>query len=114
MSATRDIGPAVGEITLTANIYREENQYIAQCVEFSAVGQGDTPAQAVDDLKVAAELYLEVFPDAMKNPRLSADDLVKGVRELEQAYANVIGEPVEPVDICFVDKVTFSFSPDHA
>ncbi len=114
MSATKEIKGGVTEITLTANVYREDDQYIAQCVELPAVGQGDTTEDAVNDLKDAAELYLEAMPHALDNPRQRADDLIVGVRNLEQAYSEYIAEPVEPVNISLVDTITFSLITDHA
>ncbi len=114
MSATKAIKPGVTELTLTANVYREENQYIAQCVELPAVGQGDTAEDAINDLKEAAELLLEAVPHALDNPRERPEDLVVGVRHLEQAYADYIGEPVEPVDISLVGSFSFSLITTYA
>jgi predicted RNase H-like HicB family nuclease len=108
MNTTRDISSGVTEITLTAHVYREEDQYIAQCVELAAVGQGGSAEEAINDLKGAAELYLEAFPDALTKPRRQVADLVERVRQFERTYSDSIGEPVEPVDISFAGTTTFT------
>ena len=48
--------------TFTASIHREENLYVAECVEVGTVSQGPTIEEAVKNLKEATELYLEEFP----------------------------------------------------
>jgi predicted RNase H-like HicB family nuclease len=45
----------------TAVITREENWYVAYCVELGVVSQGKTIEQAQANLKEAVELYLESF-----------------------------------------------------
>lgn len=45
----------------TAVITREENWYVAHCVELGVVSQGKTIEQAQANLKEAVELYLESF-----------------------------------------------------
>jgi len=45
----------------TAVITREENWYVAHCVELSVVSQGKTIEEAQANLKEAVELYLESF-----------------------------------------------------
>ena len=45
----------------TAIITREENWYVAHCVELGVVSQGKTIEQAQVNLKEAVELYLESF-----------------------------------------------------
>ena len=45
----------------TAVLTREENWYVAHCVELSVVSQGKTIEEAQDNLKEAVELYLESF-----------------------------------------------------
>ncbi|MBI2847042.1 MAG: type II toxin-antitoxin system HicB family antitoxin [Chloroflexi bacterium] len=45
----------------TALITREENWYVAHCVELGVVSQGKTIEEARSNLKEAVELYLESF-----------------------------------------------------
>ena len=45
----------------TAIITKEENWYVAHCVELGVVSQGKTIEQAQVNLKEAVELYLESF-----------------------------------------------------
>ena len=46
---------------LTAVINKEENWYVAYCVELDVVSQGKTIEEAQTNLKEAVELYLESF-----------------------------------------------------
>ena len=47
----------------TAIITREENWYVAHCVELGVVSQGKSIEDAKANLKEAVELYLESFGD---------------------------------------------------
>ena len=49
-------------LTLTAVIRKEEDMYIAECLEVGTVSQGPTIEEATRNLKEATELYLEEFP----------------------------------------------------
>ncbi len=49
-------------LTLTAILHKEKRWYVAECPEVGTVSQGKTFKQAVANLKEAAELYLEEFP----------------------------------------------------
>ncbi|HVO22251.1 MAG TPA: type II toxin-antitoxin system HicB family antitoxin [Candidatus Margulisiibacteriota bacterium] len=48
--------------TLTAAVHKEGDCYVAECPETGTVSQGETIDRAVENLKEAAELYLEEFP----------------------------------------------------
>ncbi|MCX6198810.1 MAG: type II toxin-antitoxin system HicB family antitoxin [Bacteroidetes bacterium] len=48
--------------TFTATIHREEDIYVAECVEIGTVSQGNSVEDALKNLKEATELYLEEFP----------------------------------------------------
>ena len=48
--------------TFTALIHKEDDWYVADCPEVGTVSQGKTVEEAVANLKVANELYLEEFP----------------------------------------------------
>lgn len=45
----------------TAIITKDENWYVARCVELGVVSQGQTIEEAQANLKEAVELYLESF-----------------------------------------------------
>ncbi|MHA1410943.1 MAG: type II toxin-antitoxin system HicB family antitoxin [Candidatus Odinarchaeia archaeon] len=47
---------------LTAIIHKEEDVYIAECLEIGTVSQGKTIEESLKNLKEATELYLEEFP----------------------------------------------------
>ena len=46
--------------TLTAALHREEDWYIAQCLEVDVASQGHTIDEALANLSEAVELYLDV------------------------------------------------------
>lgn len=114
MSATKEIKSGVTEIALNANIYREDDQYIAQCVELGTVSQDDTPEAAISSLKDAVELYLSEFPNALNNPKKRPTDLVERVRAFERTYAASIGESVQSSEISLIGTASFTISFDHA
>ena len=63
----------------TAIITREENWYVAHCLELGVVSQGKTIEQAQVNLKEAVELYLESF----------------GTEDLPQSTGEVVLYPLE-------------------
>jgi predicted RNase H-like HicB family nuclease len=46
----------------TAVLHKEENLYVAECVEVGTVSQGENIEEAIANLREATELYLEEFP----------------------------------------------------
>ncbi len=48
--------------TFTAVLHKDEDMYVAECVELGVVSQGKTIDEALANLKEATELYLEDFP----------------------------------------------------
>lgn len=48
----------------TAVITKEENWYVAHCVELGVVSQGKTIEESQNNLKESVELYLESFARA--------------------------------------------------
>ncbi|MBC7912528.1 MAG: type II toxin-antitoxin system HicB family antitoxin [Pyrinomonadaceae bacterium] len=50
--------------TFTASIHKEEDLYVATCVEIGTISQGDSVETALANLKEATSLYLEEFPVA--------------------------------------------------
>jgi predicted RNase H-like HicB family nuclease len=49
--------------TMTAALHREEDWYIAQCLEVDVASQGHTIDEALANLAEAVELYLEEIDD---------------------------------------------------
>lgn len=49
-------------MVLSAVIYKEEDMYIAECLEIGTISQGTSIKEALENLKEATELYLEEFP----------------------------------------------------
>jgi predicted RNase H-like HicB family nuclease len=45
--------------TFTASVWREDDWYIAQCLEVDVASQGETKAEALTNLREALELYFE-------------------------------------------------------
>ena len=45
--------------TFTASIWREDNWFIAQCLEVDIASQGESEESALDNLTEALELYFE-------------------------------------------------------
>ena len=54
-------GVVIGMSTyrLTATIWKEPEGYVAKCSELGVASVGDSPSDALVDLKEAAEVYLE-------------------------------------------------------
>lgn len=48
--------------TFTASIHKEDDLYVATCVEIGTISQGDSVETALANLKEATSLYLEEFP----------------------------------------------------
>lgn len=49
----------IRRLNLTANVWREDDIFIAQCLEFDVASQGYTIEEALDNLREAIQLYLE-------------------------------------------------------
>jgi predicted RNase H-like HicB family nuclease len=49
----------IKKLNLTANIWREDDMFIAQCLEFDLVSQGYTVEEALYNLRESVELFLE-------------------------------------------------------
>ena len=45
--------------SMTAVIWKESNAYVSKCPETGVASCGDTPEEALSNLKEAVELYLE-------------------------------------------------------
>lgn len=47
---------------LSAVIFKDQDMYVAECLEVRTLSQGYTIEEALSNLKKATELYLEEFP----------------------------------------------------
>ncbi|GAA6617613.1 type II toxin-antitoxin system HicB family antitoxin [Scytonema sp. NUACC26] len=65
--------------SFTVVVYKEEDIYIAECLEVGTVDQGESIEQAVANLKEATRLYLEEFPLPETFPRF--------ITNIEVSYA---------------------------
>lgn len=55
--------------TFTVIIQKDEDMFVAECLEVGTISQGKTIDEAIANLKEATELYLEEFPlGAKKKP----------------------------------------------
>jgi predicted RNase H-like HicB family nuclease len=66
-------------LKFTAVITKEENWYVAHCVELGVVSQGKTIEEAKENIKEAVELYIESF----------------GTEDLPESIGEVIIYPLE-------------------
>lgn len=48
--------------TFTVVVRKEENLYIAECLEVGTIDQGETIEAAIAGVRTATELYLQEFP----------------------------------------------------
>ncbi len=46
-------------IKLTAIVWREDDTYVSKCPEIEVASAGDTPGEALQNLREAVELWLE-------------------------------------------------------
>jgi predicted RNase H-like HicB family nuclease len=47
------------KLNVTAIIWQEDDVYVSKCPELEVASAGDTPEEALENLKEAVELYLE-------------------------------------------------------
>ena len=52
-------------------LYREESDYVAQCLDYDVSSFGATEIEAIANLKEALELYLEDLPESATIPRIT-------------------------------------------
>ena len=52
--------------TFTASIWREDDWFIAQCLEVDIASQGENEQEALDNLAEALELYFEAPQPSLK------------------------------------------------
>ncbi|MBF2056438.1 MAG: type II toxin-antitoxin system HicB family antitoxin [Cyanobacterium sp. T60_A2020_053] len=54
----------------TVVIHKEEDMYIAECLDVGTIDQGSTIEEAINNLREATRLYLEECPDVEAIPKL--------------------------------------------
>lgn len=52
-------------------LYREESDYVAQCLDYDVSSFGSTETEALANLKEALELYLEDLPESAAIPQIT-------------------------------------------
>jgi predicted RNase H-like HicB family nuclease len=52
-------------------LYREESDYVAQCLDYDVSSFGATEVEAISNLKEALELYLEDLPESAITPKIT-------------------------------------------
>jgi predicted RNase H-like HicB family nuclease len=52
-----------------ATVWREGNWYVSQCLEVDVASQGETEAEALENVKEALELHYEP-PQAIRPPKV--------------------------------------------
>jgi predicted RNase H-like HicB family nuclease len=62
----------------TASVSQEGEWYVAQCLEVDVASQGETEAQAIENLREALELYFEP-PTPTIAPRIRSLEAEVGV-----------------------------------
>ena len=52
-------------------LYREDSEYVAQCLDYDVSSFGSTESEALANLKEALELYFEDLPESATIPKIS-------------------------------------------
>ena len=60
-------GPMAASLNLTVVVHREEDWYVAQCLEVDVASQGPTIDEALANLAEAVELYLDEVDDPARH-----------------------------------------------
>lgn len=63
--------------TFTATVWQEGDWFVAQCLEVDIASQGETPQQALDNLREALELHFEA-PTASIKPQMQTIEVEVG------------------------------------
>jgi predicted RNase H-like HicB family nuclease len=57
--------------TFHYTVYREDDDFVAQCLDFDVSSFGSTEEEAIRNLKEAIELYLEDLPPTEHIPHIT-------------------------------------------
>lgn len=52
-------------------LYREDSDYVAQCLDYDVSSFGSSETEALANLKEALELYLEDLPESTTIPQIT-------------------------------------------
>jgi predicted RNase H-like HicB family nuclease len=52
-------------------LYREDSDYVAQCLDYDVSSFGSSESDALANLKEALELYFEDLPESATSPKIS-------------------------------------------
>lgn len=81
--------------TFTVILHKEEDMYVAECLEVGTIDQGATIEEALANLKEATKLYLEAsfLPDTDTNPRFvtSIEVSYTDPKQIKMSLTNFIG-----------------------
>jgi len=72
---------------LTAIVYKSEKYFVAECPEIGTASQGKTKKEAIENLKEATELYLEVCHEK----RFSNPSIIPFKVSLHGKITNAVG-----------------------
>jgi predicted RNase H-like HicB family nuclease len=61
-----------------ATVWKEDNWYVAQCLELDVASQGETEEEALENLREALDLYFEA-PQATRPPKLRLIEVEVGL-----------------------------------
>jgi len=72
------------EFNVTAVIWQEDEVYVSKCPELEVASAGDTPQEALENLKEAVELYIE-------NAKILGilDDFTASIESLNKFTSNI-------------------------
>ena len=72
------------EFNVTAVIWQEDEAYVSKCPELEVASAGDTPQEALENLKEAVELYIE-------NAKILGilDDFTASIESLNKFTSNI-------------------------
>ncbi len=62
---------------LTAKIHKEDDQYVARCLELDIASCGDTPEEAFENLKDASDVYVITLEETGQIERVFAERGIK-------------------------------------
>lgn len=73
-------------ITLTLEVEREDDQYVALCPELDVASYGDSVEDAIEHLKDAVSLYLDSIEQDGERPRVFQERGIKIDERAETDY----------------------------
>lgn len=65
-------------------LYREDSDYVAQCLDYDVSSFGATEMEAIANLKEAIELYLEDLPESATIPKITEVSFIGTAQSLNR------------------------------